>query len=189
MSLAAGTRLGPYEVADLIGAGGMGEVYRARESRLGREVAIKVSTAQFTDRIEREARAIAQLNHPHLCQIYDVGPDYLVMECVDGAPLAGPLPVAKAVEYAVLGRASVRAASDDGMLRELASGRRAETALMRRLRRDAPADLGAPGPDRLMDHGGTRPSGQRGGATRERCPRGVEAVGRPPQFGPPLRVS
>jgi len=57
------------------------------------------------------------------------------------------------------------------------------------LRRDAPADLGAPGPDRLMDHGGTRPSGQRRGATRERCPRRVEEVGRPPQFGSPLRVS
>jgi predicted Ser/Thr protein kinase len=81
-----------------LGAGGMGEVYRARDPRLGREVAIKVSAAQFSERFEREARAIAQLNHSNICQLNDVGPNYLVMEYIEGAPLKGPLPVGKAVE-------------------------------------------------------------------------------------------
>src|SRR5271170_5673768 len=99
MPLAAGDRLGPYEVLAPIGAGGMGEVWKARDTRLDRTVAIKTSSAHFSDRFEREARAIAALNHPHICQIYDVGPDYLVMEYVDGAPLKGPLPLAKALEY------------------------------------------------------------------------------------------
>ncbi len=102
MSLSAGTKLGPYEIVSPLGKGGMGEVWRARDPRLGRDVAIKVSAAQFTDRFEREARAIAALNHPNICQIYDVGPNYLVMELIDGAQLAGPLPVEKAVAYAGL---------------------------------------------------------------------------------------
>jgi serine/threonine protein kinase len=88
-----GERLGPYEILAPLGAGGMGEVYRARDTRLNREVAVKVSAEKFSDRFEVEARAIAQLNHPHICQIYDVGPDYLVMELVDGAELKGPLPL------------------------------------------------------------------------------------------------
>src|SRR5216684_3472798 len=88
MPLSPGTHLGPYEVLALIGAGGMGEVYRARDPRLGRDVAIKVSAAQFTERFEREARAIAALNHPNICQIYDVGPNYLVIEYVEGTPIA-----------------------------------------------------------------------------------------------------
>ena len=100
MSLAAGTRLGPYEILALIGAGGMGEVYRARDPRLGRDVAIKVSAEQFSERFEREARAIAALNHPNICQLYDVGPNYLVMELVEGAPLKGPLPLDNAINYA-----------------------------------------------------------------------------------------
>jgi serine/threonine protein kinase len=95
-----GTRRGPYEILAPIGAGGMGEVYRARDPRLGRDVAIKVSKQQFTERFEREARAVAALNHPHICQIYDVGPDYNVMELVDGVPLKAPLPVEEAIEYA-----------------------------------------------------------------------------------------
>src|SRR5262245_9905199 len=99
--LTPGSRLGPYEILSPIGAGGMGQVYKARDPRLDRIVAIKVSSAQFSDRFEREARAVAALNHPHICQIYDVGPDYLVMEYIDGAPLAGPLPAGKALEYAV----------------------------------------------------------------------------------------
>src|SRR5947208_726945 len=99
MPLAAGTRLGPYEIVAPLGAGGMGEVYEARDPRLDRLVAIKVSTAQFSERFEREARAIAALNHPHICQIYDVGPDYLVMERIEGQPLTGPLPLEKAIEY------------------------------------------------------------------------------------------
>jgi Tol biopolymer transport system component/predicted Ser/Thr protein kinase len=100
MSLSAGSRLGPYEILAAIGEGGMGEVYRARDTRLDRTVAIKVSAEQFGERFEREARAIAQFNHPHICQLYDVGPNYLVMEYVEGAPLQGPLPVARAVALA-----------------------------------------------------------------------------------------
>jgi eukaryotic-like serine/threonine-protein kinase len=80
MPLAAGTRLGPYEILAPIGAGGMGEVYRARDTRLNRDVAIKVSNAEFSERFTREARSIAALNHPNICQLYDVGDNYLVME-------------------------------------------------------------------------------------------------------------
>src|SRR5579862_4428224 len=87
MSLSAGTRLGPYEIIAPLGSGGMGEVYRATDSRLNRFVAIKVSAAQFTARSEREAKAIAALSHPNICQIFDVGPNYLVMEYIDGAPI------------------------------------------------------------------------------------------------------
>jgi eukaryotic-like serine/threonine-protein kinase len=100
MPLSAGTKLGPYEILVRIGAGGMGEVYKARDTRLARIVAIKVSKTEFSERFEREAHAIAQLNHPHICQLYDVGPNYLVMEYVEGAPLKGPLPLEKAAEYA-----------------------------------------------------------------------------------------
>src|SRR6266542_2035652 len=100
MPLSVGDRLGPYEILAPIGAGGMGEVYQARDTRLERIVAIKGSREQISERFEREARAVAALNHPHICQLYDVGPNYLVMEFVDGTPLAGPLPLEKAVEYA-----------------------------------------------------------------------------------------
>ena len=93
MPLAPGTRLGPYAITAPLGAGGMGEVYRARDTRLGRTVAIKVARERFSDRFQREARAIAGLNHPHICTLYDVGPNYLVMEYIDGKPLEGPLPV------------------------------------------------------------------------------------------------
>ena len=93
MSLAAGTRLGPYEILSALGAGGMGAVYKARDTRLDRIVAIKILHDQFSERFEREARAIAALNHPHICQLYDVGPNYLVMEYVDGEPiLSGDTP-------------------------------------------------------------------------------------------------
>jgi serine/threonine protein kinase len=98
--LAPGTELGPYRIENLIGAGGMGRVYRARDTRLNRTVAIKISKQGFGERFEREARAVAALNHPHICQLYDIGPNYLVMEFVEGAPLKGRLPLAKAVEYA-----------------------------------------------------------------------------------------
>jgi len=100
MPLTVGERLGPYEVLALIGAGGMGEVWKARDTRLDRVVAIKVSHDKFSERFEREARAVAALNHPHICTLYDVGPNYLVMEYVEGTPLRGPLPLEKAVEYA-----------------------------------------------------------------------------------------
>jgi eukaryotic-like serine/threonine-protein kinase len=95
-----GERLGPYEILAPIGEGGMGEVWKARDTRLDRIVALKVSKHEFSERFEREARSIAALNHPHICQLYDVGPNYLVMEFVEGPPLKGPLPVDKAAEYA-----------------------------------------------------------------------------------------
>jgi len=98
--LTKGARLGPYEILAPLGAGGMGEVYKAKDTRLDRTVAVKVSTAQFTERFEREARAVAALNHPNICTLHDVGPNYLVMEYIEGVPLKGPLPVGKAVEYA-----------------------------------------------------------------------------------------
>ena len=100
MALIAGTRLGPYEILGPIGEGGMGEVYRARDTRLHRDVAIKVSMERFSERFEREARAVAALNHPNICTLHDVGPDYLVMELVEGKPLKGPLSADDALRYA-----------------------------------------------------------------------------------------
>src|SRR5712692_8163427 len=100
MPIPAGERIGPYEILALIGAGGMGEVHKARDTRLGREVAVKVSAEQFSERFEREARAIAALNHPNICQLYDVGPNYLVMELVEGVEPKGPLPLDTALGYA-----------------------------------------------------------------------------------------
>ena len=100
MALAAGTKLGPYQILEPIGAGGMGEVYRARDPRVNRVVAIKVTQERFSDRFQKEAEAIAALNDPHICQLYDVGPNYLVMEFIDGAPLKGPLPVDQTLKYA-----------------------------------------------------------------------------------------
>jgi eukaryotic-like serine/threonine-protein kinase len=101
MPLSPGEQLGPYEILGPIGKGGMGEVYRAHDSRLKRDVAIKVSSAQFNERFEREAQAIAALNHSNICQLYDVGPNYLVMEYIEGTSLKGPLPVDQALKYAV----------------------------------------------------------------------------------------
>src|SRR5215813_1376913 len=114
MALAPGTRLGPYEILALLGVGGMGEVYRARDTRLERTVAIKILPAQFSSdpvrkqRFEREAKTISSLNHPHICVLYDVGNqdrlDYLVMECVEGETLAkrlekGPLALQQVMKY------------------------------------------------------------------------------------------
>ncbi|HEX5214226.1 MAG TPA: protein kinase [Vicinamibacterales bacterium] len=100
MALAAGTRLGPYEILSPLGAGGMGEVWKARDTRLNRLVAIKASHTSFSERFEREARAIAAVNHPHVCSLYDVGPDYLVMEYIEGESLYGPVPLAQALALA-----------------------------------------------------------------------------------------
>src|ERR1700681_5048141 len=97
---ATGIQLGPYVLMSSIGAGGMGEVWKARDTRLDRIVAIKRLKSDHAERFKREARAIAALNHPHICQIYDVGSNYLVMEYVEGAPLKGPLPLERAAEYA-----------------------------------------------------------------------------------------
>jgi serine/threonine protein kinase len=88
MRLSARTRIGPYEIIEPIGSGGMGEVYKARDTRLHRAVAIKFSNEQFTDRFEAEARAVAALSHPNICALFDVGPDYLVMELIEGETLA-----------------------------------------------------------------------------------------------------
>jgi Tol biopolymer transport system component len=103
VTLTAGTRLGPYEVIALLGAGGMGEVYRARDTRLDRTVALKIlpqhanTTTMARERFEREARAISALNHPNICTLFDVGShdgtEYLVMELVDGEQLKGPMPL------------------------------------------------------------------------------------------------
>jgi Tol biopolymer transport system component/predicted Ser/Thr protein kinase len=95
-----GETIGSYRITAKLGEGGMGEVYRATDTRLGREVAIKIAKEQFSERFEREARAVAALNHPNICHLYDVGPNYLVMELVEGSPLKGPLPLDEAVEYA-----------------------------------------------------------------------------------------
>src|SRR6202030_3488520 len=97
MPLSAGDKLGPYEILAPVGAGGMGEVYKARDTRLDRTVAIKVSKTEFTERFEREARAVAALNHPNICQLYDVGPNYLVMEYIEGEPPQGPMPLKEAL--------------------------------------------------------------------------------------------
>src|SRR5580693_4666874 len=102
MELRPGDKLGRYQLISPIGEGGMGEVWKARDTQLDRDVALKVSKNAFTARFEREARAIAAFNHSNICQIYDVGPNYLVMELIDGVPLKGPLPVEKAVVYAGL---------------------------------------------------------------------------------------
>ncbi len=100
MALQPGDKLGPYEILAPIGKGGMGEVYKARDTRLDRSVALKVSDAQFSERFEREAKAIAALNHPNICTLHDVGPNHLVMEYIEGTPLKGPLPVDQALKYA-----------------------------------------------------------------------------------------
>ncbi len=101
MTLTSGTRLGPYEIAAPVGAGGMGEVYKARDTRLDRTVAVKVSNDPFSERFQREAHAIAALNHPNICQLYDVGPNYLVMEFVEGSPVAPVDNVRKLLDVAV----------------------------------------------------------------------------------------
>src|SRR6266404_2340763 len=116
MSAKTGTRFGPYQILTSIGAGGMGEVYKARDTRLDRIVAIKVLPAHLADRaelrerFEREARTIASLNHPHICTLFDIGQqdgiDYLVMEYLEGETLAqrlqkGALPVQQVLQYAI----------------------------------------------------------------------------------------
>src|SRR5713226_4499631 len=89
--LTPGAQIGPYKIEAALGAGGMGEVYRAVDTRLKRTVAIKVAKEKFSDRFQREARAIAALNHPNICTLYDVGPNYLVMELIEGETLAAKL--------------------------------------------------------------------------------------------------
>jgi hypothetical protein len=116
MPLSAGDRLGPYEILAPIGKGGMGEVYRARDTRLGRDVAIKVSAQQFTERFEREARAIAALNHSNICTLYDVGPNYLVMEYIEGEAPKGPMPLDEALRIARQIGDALEAAHEKGIV-------------------------------------------------------------------------
>src|SRR4029453_13417598 len=100
LTVVPGTRLGPYVIEAPLGAGGMGEVWKARDTRPNRFVAIKFATEQFSQRFEREGRAVAALNHPHICILHDVGRNYLVMERVGGHALAGPLPLDRALLFA-----------------------------------------------------------------------------------------
>jgi eukaryotic-like serine/threonine-protein kinase len=131
MQLASGTRLGPYAITALIGVGGMGEVYKATDTRLQRTVAIKVlpqhvaADAAFRQRFEREARAISSLNHPHICTLYDVGNqagiEFLVMEYLEGETLAqritrAPLPLAEALRYALDMASALEAAHERGIV-------------------------------------------------------------------------
>ena len=116
MPISPGDKLGPYEIIAPIGAGGMGEVWKARDIRLDRIVAIKRIKTEHLERFRREARAIAALNHPHICQIYDVGPDYLVMENVEGAPLKSPLPAEEAVRLAIQVASALEEAHSKGII-------------------------------------------------------------------------
>jgi serine/threonine-protein kinase len=108
--------LGPYEILALIGEGNMGKVWKARDTRLDRIVAIKRLNGEHGYRFQQEARAIAALNHPHVCQIYDVGPDYLVLEYLDGKPPSGPLSHSEAVHVALQIAAALEAAHAKGIL-------------------------------------------------------------------------
>jgi Tol biopolymer transport system component/predicted Ser/Thr protein kinase len=119
--LKPGDALGPYRVDALIGKGGMGEVYRGTDTRLGRFVAIKVSAREFSDRFEREAKAISSLNHPNVCTLYDVGPNYLVMEFVEGNTLAhlvkqGPMPLDAVLRYGIQIADALSAAHAKGVI-------------------------------------------------------------------------
>jgi Tol biopolymer transport system component/tRNA A-37 threonylcarbamoyl transferase component Bud32 len=155
MALTPGDKLGHFEILSLIGKGGMGEVYRARDPRLNRDVAIKVSRDQFSERFEREARAVAALNHPNVCTLYDVGPNFLVMEFVEGEDLAGPLPLDTALNYARQIAEAIEAAHEKGIVhRDLkpanikvtpaGSIKVLDFGLAKALEEDSPA---APGPD------------------------------------------
>jgi Tol biopolymer transport system component len=120
VALESGSRLGPYEILACIGAGGMGEVYRARDTRLARDVAIKISAQQFSERFEREARVIASVNHPNICTLHDVGPNYLVMELVEGTTLAdrikdGPIPLEESLAIAKQIADALEAAHEQGI--------------------------------------------------------------------------
>jgi Tol biopolymer transport system component/tRNA A-37 threonylcarbamoyl transferase component Bud32 len=124
----AGACLGPYRIEGKLGEGGMGEVFRAVDTRLGRAVAIKITREQFNERFEREARAISSLNHPHICTLFDVGPNYLVMELVEGETIAQrlkkcPLPLEMVCQYALQIAAALVEAHSKGIIhRDLKPG-------------------------------------------------------------------
>jgi eukaryotic-like serine/threonine-protein kinase len=126
--LAPGTQLGPYRIEAMLGAGGMGTVYQSQDTRLGRSVALKISRVEFNERFEREARAVAALNHPNICTIHDVGPNYLVMELVDGPTLSdrmkeGAIPLDEALRIARQIADALEAAHEKGIVhRDLKPG-------------------------------------------------------------------
>src|SRR6266849_1585325 len=165
MAIPAGTKLGPYEILAMLGAGGMGEVYRARDTRLDRTVAIKVlashlsSSPELKQRMEREAKAISSLNHPHICHLYDIGSqdgtDYLVMECLEGETLAerlrkGAMPLNEILRIGIAVGESLAVAHRQGIVhRDLKSGNIMLTQ----------------GGAKLMDFGLAKPLGLRNTAT------------------------
>ena len=121
-ALTGGSQLGVFRIVERVGAGGMGEVYRATDTRLHRDVAIKMLPAEYAHqpqrlaRLQREARAISGLNHANICTLYDIGPNYLVMELVEGADLAGPVPIDTAIGYARQIAAGLEAAHEKGII-------------------------------------------------------------------------
>src|SRR5574339_533189 len=115
MRISPGESVGPYEILSHIGEGGMSDVWKARDVRLDRVVAIKHLKGEYGDRFQQEARAIAALNHPHICQIYDVGPDYLVLEYLQGELLGGPVTRDEAVRLASQIADALHAAHERGI--------------------------------------------------------------------------
>jgi len=119
--LLLGSQVGPYRIEGLLGVGGMGQVYRANDTRLGRSVAIKIAITRFSERFQHEIRAISALNHPNICTLYDVGPNYMVMELVEGLTLAerikkGPIPLDEALTVARQITEGLAAAHDQGIV-------------------------------------------------------------------------
>src|SRR5579863_7353998 len=116
MALSPGTTLGPYEILAPLSAGGIGQAWKARDTRLDRIVAIKVSPVEFGERFASEGRAVIRLSHSHICQLYEVGPNYLVTESIEGEQLAGPMPLDQTLEYAIQIAEALVAAHEKGII-------------------------------------------------------------------------
>src|SRR5438270_2341217 len=174
MTISPGTRLGPYEIVAPIGAGGMGEVYKARDTRLDRSVAVKILPAAFAEnaqlkiRFQREARTISQLSHPNFCALYDVGENYLVMELLDGETLAdrllrGPLSLSDVLKYgAQIGDALGKAHREGVVHRDLKPGNIMITKTGAKLLDFGLAKSGAPAPSAATDATQHKPLTQEG---------------------------